>query len=79
MTTGQIYFDQIVNTTGCANATNTISCLQTVPFADLQMAIQIVQNVTWTPYVDGSMFTENPLLSIIAGKYAKVKLANVNA
>jgi len=80
ITTGQVYYDQIVNGTGCANASDTLQCLRGVPEENIT-AIVLQQpsflgpsslNLAYTVRVDGEFLKENPQDSIAKGAYAKV-------
>lgn len=36
---GQVFYNQIVNATGCAGASDTLDCLREVPYQELKDAI----------------------------------------
>jgi cholinesterase len=42
---GQIYYDAIVDGTGCSGATDTLQCLRTVPYAKLKAAVDDTPNI----------------------------------
>jgi cholinesterase len=42
---GQIYYDAIVDGTGCLGATDTLQCLRTVPYAKLKAAVDNTPNI----------------------------------
>lgn len=39
VTNGQVYYDQIVSSTGCSGSTDTLECLRQLPFETLKAAV----------------------------------------
>ncbi|KAF8581752.1 sterol esterase [Ramaria rubella] len=80
ITTGQQYYDQLVASTGCASSNDTFSCLKGVSLEALQAAVQGIPcvdsfkslNLPWRPYIDNELITEDPMVSVSSGVYARV-------
>lgn len=79
---GQKYYDQLVENTGCSGEDDTLSCLRSVDFVELQVAIAkspsffSYQSLTlaWQPHVDGQVLLRSGLKYVQEGKYAKVRV-----
>ncbi len=77
---GQSLYNLLVNATGCANETDTLTCLQDVPAQVLLDAVNETPgylsysalDLAWTPRIDGEFVARNPLQSVAQGLYAKV-------
>ncbi|KAJ7448790.1 carotenoid ester lipase precursor [Mycena latifolia] len=77
---GQKYYDTLVSQTGCANASDTLACLRTVPYATLKAAQDAspfflsYQSLVlaWVPREDGVFLTDNPQRLVQQGKVAAV-------
>ncbi|GJJ10003.1 hypothetical protein Clacol_004229 [Clathrus columnatus] len=64
LSSGQQWYNQLVSATGCSSASNTLACLTTVP--------SNLRQLVWRPGIDGSLITEDPMVSVANGNYAKV-------
>ncbi|KAH9841711.1 sterol esterase [Rhodofomes roseus] len=77
---GQQYYDQLVENTGCSGEDDTLACLRSVPYLELQAAIALspsffsYQSLTlaWEPRIDGQVVLRNGMKYIQEGLYAKV-------
>ncbi|TDL14977.1 carotenoid ester lipase precursor [Rickenella mellea] len=80
ITTGQQYYDQLVQNTGCASSSDTLECLREVPVDTLVAAVNESPNlfafqsltIAWKPLVDGVFLKRNPQDSVAQGLYAKI-------
>ncbi|KZO91915.1 alpha/beta-hydrolase [Calocera viscosa TUFC12733] len=69
----QPLYDAIVEKAGCANATDTLSCLRTVPYETFYAAAN--DSHQWQPTLDGTFLgPEYPTQALQEGKYVKVPL-----
>ncbi|KAG2009795.1 carotenoid ester lipase [Coprinopsis cinerea AmutBmut pab1-1] len=83
---GQGYYDDVVRDTGCADATDTLQCLRTVPYDRLKAAIDSTPGIfdyqslrlTWLPREDGVFLTDEPLKLVQQGKVANIPYVNGN-
>jgi len=48
----QPYYNTIVNSTGCANAVDTLGCLRALPFTTLNAAVNTSSAGLWYPTLD---------------------------
>ncbi|KAF9265193.1 alpha/beta-hydrolase [Marasmius fiardii PR-910] len=86
VTTGQpVFYDAIVQGTGCSGASDTLACLRTVPFANLKAAIDKTptifdfhSNSAWQPRPDGVFLADNPQKLVQQGKVAKIPIVSGN-
>lgn len=68
----QPMYDQLVNSTGCSSATDTLHCLREVPFeviAPLAWA-----GPEWFHVIDGSFIPRYGQKSLLSGKFAKIPI-----
>lgn len=49
----QPLYDNVTKNAGCANATDTLDCLRSVPFATINALFNTSTATTWQPIVDG--------------------------
>ncbi|KZT55556.1 alpha/beta-hydrolase [Calocera cornea HHB12733] len=68
----QPLYDAIVEKAGCANATDTLSCLRTVPYETFYTAAN--DSHQWQPILDGTFLPEYPTQMLQQGQYVKVPL-----
>ncbi|EPT05194.1 hypothetical protein FOMPIDRAFT_84174 [Fomitopsis schrenkii] len=79
---GQGYYDQLVQSTNCAGAENTLQCLRTAPVNDIWAAVNATPSIVdyqstdlvWQPRVDGDLIPYNPSRMIQNGEFAKVPI-----
>ena len=79
-TAGQAYYNQLAELSGCSAADDSLECLRQVPSKKIVDAVNQMASLlgydsfkmAWQPRIDGSFFTEDSLLSVEAGKVAKV-------
>ncbi|KAG7090372.1 hypothetical protein E1B28_009491 [Marasmius oreades] len=84
ITNGQKYYDALVQETGCAGSSDTLSCLRTVPFATLKAAINESPgifayqslNLAWLPRTDGVFLSDTPQKLVQQGKVAKIPIVS---
>ncbi|EPT05372.1 hypothetical protein FOMPIDRAFT_1156199 [Fomitopsis schrenkii] len=77
---GQTYYDQLVENTGCSGEQDTLSCLRSVDYLELQVAIAKSPgfftyqslNLAWQPRVDGQILLRSGLKYVQEGKFAKL-------
>ncbi|KAJ7776822.1 alpha beta-hydrolase [Mycena maculata] len=77
---GQMYYDAIVEQTGCSSATDTLACLRTVPYATLLAAQNASPGIfsyqslvlAWLPRADGVFLSDNPQILVQQGLVADV-------
>jgi hypothetical protein len=77
---GQKYYDQLVATTNCTAARNTLDCLRGVPYEALLASVNqtpdlfsyLGMSLLWSPSIDGDIVVRNPIESVSRGAYAKV-------
>ncbi|KAH6916593.1 carotenoid ester lipase [Coprinopsis sp. MPI-PUGE-AT-0042] len=80
LTGGQPYYDDLVNATGCSGENDTLSCLRSVPIANLTEGINqspgtfAYQSVAipWAPRADGIFLTDHPQRLIEADKVVHI-------
>lgn len=83
---GQVYYNSIVEDTGCYGAADTLECLRTVPYNKLMAAIDKTPSIfayqslrlAWLPRTDGTFLTENPMNLVQNGKVAKIPYVTGN-
>lgn len=86
ITHGQPFYDSIVRSTGCSNASDTLACLRTVSYDDLAAAINETPGIfsyrslslIWLPRVDGSLLTADPQALVAQGSVARIPIVNGN-
>lgn len=71
-TTWQPIYDNITATVGCANSSDTLSCLRTVPFEALDGIFGTL--FYFAPIIDGNFLVRSPSESLALGKTADVAL-----
>ncbi|EIW81539.1 alpha beta-hydrolase [Coniophora puteana RWD-64-598 SS2] len=77
---GQVYYDSLVNQTGCSNSSDTLKCLRGVPYDTLMDAVNNTPNIfsyqslslAWLPRVDGIFLTDDPQQLVLQGSVADV-------
>ncbi|KAF7980333.1 hypothetical protein HWV62_38755 [Athelia sp. TMB] len=68
-------YNQVVNDTGCANATDTFTCLQELPAATLGAVNTNMVNsgffgtFTFVPVIDGTLIVERPTVTLQKGQH----------
>ncbi|KAF7980334.1 hypothetical protein HWV62_38757 [Athelia sp. TMB] len=68
-------YNQVANGTGCANATDTFTCLQELPAATLSAVNTNMVNsgffgtFTFVPVIDGTLIVERPTVTLQKGKH----------
>ncbi|KAK7031810.1 carboxylic ester hydrolase [Favolaschia claudopus] len=81
-TDDQSIYDFVVSSTNCADADDTIECLQHVPYDTLMTAVNNTAdflayrslNLVWTPRIDGELILKSPWLAVQEGAYAKIPI-----
>ncbi|KAJ7166859.1 sterol esterase [Mycena filopes] len=82
LTDGQPHYDELVAANNCTHAKDTLECLRKAPFDTFMASVNhttnlfsfsSIQNI-WRPRVDGEIVVQNPLLSVVQGRYAKVPI-----
>ncbi|UPL01403.1 hypothetical protein LCI18_012337 [Fusarium solani-melongenae] len=63
--------ETLVNTTGCSFASDTLSCLKSVPASVL---MQASANVTWSPVLDGDLLTQPNSIALRKAEFVQVPL-----
>ncbi|KAJ7238724.1 carotenoid ester lipase precursor [Mycena rebaudengoi] len=84
ITAGQPYYDSIVDQTGCANSSDTLACLRTVPYQTLLDAVNHTPSVfsymslrlAFGPWTDGVFLIENAQDLLAKGEYTKIPFIN---
>ncbi|KAF8261988.1 carotenoid ester lipase precursor [Lactarius quietus] len=80
LTTGQQYYDFLVERTNCSGSSDTLECLRTAPYEELMDAVNLTPSLysyqslafTWQPYVDGVFLVDRPQKLIQQGKVARI-------
>lgn len=80
ITNGQMYYDQLVDATGCTGSSDTLQCLREVPYDDLKSAqdntpfLFSYQSLilTWLPRADGVFLADSPQALVQQGSVANV-------
>ncbi|KAG0694972.1 Alpha/Beta hydrolase protein [Suillus ampliporus] len=80
ITHGQVYYDFIVDQTGCASSSDTLQCLREVPYNTLMDAVNQTPTffgyqgslLAWMPRVDGVFLTANPQDLLLQGSVANI-------
>ncbi|KAG7088708.1 hypothetical protein E1B28_012678 [Marasmius oreades] len=83
---GQVYYDQLVSTTGCSGSPDTLACLRQVPYEKLYDAISDTPGIfsyqslhlAWLPRVDGDFLGDSPQRLAQQGKVADVPFVSGN-
>jgi len=86
ITKGQVYYDMMVEKTGCKGARDTLDCLRKVPYDTYKRATDETTGMVtyrgialpWWPRVDGDFLTENPMHSVLRGHVANVPFITGN-
>lgn len=81
---GQVYYDFLVDHTGCSGQADTLACLREAPAEQIIAAVNktptmfsyTAHNLPWAPRVDGDLFVRNPQQSLLMGLHAKVCFAS---
>ncbi|PPQ83019.1 hypothetical protein CVT25_005259 [Psilocybe cyanescens] len=84
---GQVYYDAVVQNTGCASSNDSLQCLREVPFETLKAAVDKTPNIfsyssakiVWLPLVDGVFLQESPYSQIKAGKIPNIPVVSGNS
>ncbi|KAL1742048.1 Alpha/Beta hydrolase protein [Schizophyllum fasciatum] len=84
ITNGQMWYDQLVEATGCAGNKDTLQCLREVPYKDLKDAQNNTPFVfsyqslilTWLPRADGVFLKDNPQSLVEQGSVANIPFIN---
>lgn len=82
-TSGQAYYNQLAELVGCSSTADqdtSLECLRRTPSEKIVDAVNQMASIlgydsfklAWQPRVDGELFTEDPVLSVEAGRVAKV-------
>ncbi|KAJ7166861.1 sterol esterase [Mycena filopes] len=79
---GQPHYDELIAANNCTQAKDTLECLRKAPFDTFMASVNHTTNVfsfssaqnIWRPRVDGEIVVQNPLLSVLEGRYAKVPI-----
>jgi len=79
---GQVYYDQLVQFTGCENFKDSLQCLRAIPTETFLAAVNSTPsvfnftslNLAWQPRIDGVLFKRNPQNLVADGEFAKVPL-----
>ncbi|RDX52231.1 carotenoid ester lipase [Lentinus brumalis] len=82
----QANYDQIVADTGCANATDTLDCLRTVPAETLKAAMDKTPtfvnfqqvNTPYFPRADGAFIPDVPQQELLKGQVARIPIITGN-
>jgi len=80
ITNGQVYYDALVDETGCSSASDTLQCLREVPYETLLAAVNQSPGIfsfqslvlAWMPRVDGVFLTDDPQYLVQQGSVADV-------
>lgn len=86
ITRGQVWYDQIVNQTNCADQDDTLSCLRSVSYEDLKTVINRTPNyydytsldLVWVPRADGDFLPDNPQRLVLNGTVANIPIVSGN-
>src|SRR5271155_718511 len=74
--TSNTIFNTVVSTLGCSDHPNKLQCLRALPYEDIYNAFNPANNTTPAPSlfptIDGSLIRENPIESLLAGRYLPV-------
>jgi len=78
----QAIYDQLVQSTGCASASDTLECLRAVPYANLTNAVNTTPaflspnglDITWAISIDGELFQKSLKQYVRDGCYARVPI-----
>jgi carboxylesterase type B len=84
ITDGQIYYDALVDSTGCSGSSDTLDCLRGVDYTTLKAAVDATPgifsyqalNLAWLPRVDGVFLTEDPQVLAQQGQVAAIPIIN---
>lgn len=79
---GQAIYDAVVKKAGCHTASNTLTCLRNLPYAQFLNAANSVPGIlsynsvalSYLPRPDGKVLVRSPELSVASGKYAAVPM-----
>ncbi|CCM06340.1 uncharacterized protein FIBRA_08594 [Fibroporia radiculosa] len=79
---GQPFYDQLVQSTGCANSPDTLDCLRYADYELLQVAIALTPtafsytglSLAWEPRIDGTLIIQNGQRYVEQGIYARVPI-----
>ena len=69
---GQAQFDNISQTVGCGNGTDTLGCLRSTDYETLNAAINVTGLYSFQPYVDGDMIQGSVYEQLLNGSFIKV-------
>ena len=69
---GQAKYDNITAATGCSNASNSLSCLRSLPFDTLNKALNITPSYLFSPYVDNDTIKGSIYEQLLKGQFIKV-------
>lgn len=77
---GQVVYDTVVAAAGCTNATNTLSCLRSLPYSTFLAAGDTVPGIlgynsvalSYLPRPDGKTLVQSPEILVREGKIAQV-------
>lgn len=83
---GQVYYDQIVASTGCSGSADTLQCLREVAYDRLKAAVDGTPGtfsyqalrLAFLPRVDGTFITDEPFKLVQEGKVAPIPFVTGN-
>ncbi|KAJ4482483.1 Alpha/Beta hydrolase protein [Lentinula aciculospora] len=84
ITDGQIYYDDLVEATGCSDSDDTLDCLRGVEYSVLKAAVDATPgifayqslNLAWLPRADGVFLADDPQVLVQQGQVAAIPIVN---
>jgi carboxylesterase type B len=67
-------YDAIAQATNCTDKVNTLQCLRSVPFAQLNMALNTTFAVAWGFVVDGDFIQKYGSIQLARGEFVQVPI-----
>ncbi|KAJ3729396.1 Alpha/Beta hydrolase protein [Lentinula raphanica] len=84
ITDGQIYYDELVEATGCSGSDDTLNCLRGVDYSVLKAAVDATPgifayqslNLAWLPRADGVFLSDDPQKLVQQGQVATIPIVS---
>ncbi|KAJ3759224.1 Alpha/Beta hydrolase protein [Lentinula raphanica] len=84
ITDGQIYYDELVEATGCSGSDDTLNCLRGVDYSVLKAAVDATPgifayqslNLAWLPRADGVFLSDDPQRLVQQGQVATIPIVS---
>jgi carboxylesterase type B len=68
-------FKNLTQLTGCSNTTDSLQCLRSLPFSELNAVVNTTQlSGVWAPQIDGDIFARHSSDQVAEGAFVKLPI-----